>query len=178
MKRYLLLFFAAALLAPQAISQEKAAANEPEKVYKLVFALSELQNGNKINSRQYTVIQSARSEANVRVGNRVPVVTNSTGQDPHVPPVQWQYIDVGFKLENVLMREDAGKLYMHLSVDLSGTLTPEESPDTARVAPVIRSMRQEFQPAVPLDKTTVVALIDDVNSKRTFQLEVTATPLK
>lgn len=177
MKRHLLLFFAVALLAQSAVSQEKPAANKPEKVYKIDFTFSELEGGKKINSRQYTVVQAERSNqpSTLRVGNRVPVVT---GGNNDKDSRQWQYIDLGVSLDWSLLKEENGILYMRFITEMSGALQPQQSGTNSGIAPVLRRFRQELQPAVPIGKPTIVSTVDDPNSKRTYQLEITATPLK
>lgn len=177
MKRFLVLVLAIGFFTVHSLAQEKAASSDQQRVFKLVFALSELEGGKKINTRQYTVIQTEHSKATIKVGNRVPVVLGAFGASGP-PSNQWQYIDVGFNLESRLLQETQEALYLALNIDVSGTIAPEQNSSTSQTNPMIRSMRQELQSAVPLGKPTVVTIIDDVNSKRTYQLEVTATAVK
>jgi hypothetical protein len=111
----------------------------------------------------------------------VPIATGSFGGTPTGGTAdasrvntQYQYIDTGFNMD-IRVREEAAGLQLQTSAEMSSVVPSESQNEFARVTPVIRSLRQDVNALVKLGKLTVLTSIDDVNSKRRYQLEVTAT---
>lgn len=157
-------------------AQEKPTENKHH--YKLEVTLSEFDGANKTNERHYMLLCTEGDRTQLKTGNRVPIATGSFGGagkvDPTVVNTQYQYIDTGFNME-VRVREDAGGLQMQTTAELSGVVPAESNTEVNRVTPVIRSLRQEVNALVKLGKPTMLTSIDDVNTKRRYQLDVTAT---
>ena len=138
--------------------------------YKVTFVISELQDGKKINQRTYSMIlANDRQQANVKTGSRVPVGTAEKA---------FQYLDVGVNI-NLRLAEVADWLSLDGDLDASGVLPASaESSANGVIAPIIRQNRLILHAMVRPDKPTVIGSLDDVNSTRTTQIEVTATRLK
>ena len=165
-------------LAAFAVAQEKEKPGESRHHYKLEVSLSEFEGNNKTNERHYTLLCTEGERTTLRTGNRVPIATGSFGGsgkvDPTVVNTQYQYIDTGFNMD-IRIREDAAGLQMQTSSELSSVVPAESSTEVSRITPVIRSLRQDVNALVKIGKPTVLTSIDDVNTKRRYQLEVTAT---
>ena len=177
-------FFAAAvimsafLVAVSARSQQSEGPKptpEAEKVlgaYRLDYTLSELEDGKKINTRQYSMHSQARDWGEIKIGSRVPVETKGE---------EWQYLDVGTNLKcRVVDQADTTSLGSNVSlavhVDLSSFAIPEQQGQNMH--PTIRQMRIDASTIATLGKPMVLGVVDDPNSKRQYQLEVTVTKLR
>jgi hypothetical protein len=169
----LLLSFCALPASPLFAQQkDNNKTEELPAAYKVNFVLAEIEGGRRVNERNYSSIVRERRQFTVRTGDRIPVVTRSGGQQARD---EWQYLDVGFRLESTL--ETSGPdVIVQGTYDLSTIVNPESK--SASGTPVIRQVRQEFSSIVPVGKSTVISSSDDVNSKRTYQLEVTVTKLR
>jgi len=149
--------------APQ---QEKAVG-----AYRLDYLLSEMEDGKKINTRQYSMHAQARDWAEIRIGSRVPVETKGD---------EWQYLDVGTNIRCRLTDQaDTASLdnnvYLSVHAELSNFAMPEQQDQTMH--PTIRQMRIDASTIAVLGKPTLVGVVDDPNSRRSFQLEVTVAKL-
>jgi hypothetical protein len=160
------LFLMLALAAPAQEKREEVARN----VYKLEFTVFELENGKRINERSYMLHFSDvdRRGANTRVGTRVPV---TVGADKGI-----QYMDVGLRIDANFLAVDDATLTLQVNFETSGFALPEQS--TQSGTPVLRNVSENVSSRVPFGKPTLISSIDDVNSKRRLQLELTATRVK
>ena len=149
------------------------------------FAVKEVDEGKVTNSRTYTIVMAVRRAGNVkydfsqlnqsslRSGNRIPVITGKS--DAAGASAQYQYIDVGVNVDVVNPVEWQGQLMMVVRCDVSNV---PGGVDTNTPNPVIRQARWDSSVVVPIGKPTTIFSSDDVSSKRTLQLELTATPIK
>lgn len=168
------------LLAPAlpAVAQDtkdekpQAKAAQPQSIYKLDLAVYELQDGKKTNLRKYIMfIKSGGSASSIKVGNRVPVNTgNSTASSPQI-----QYMDVGLSLRCRDISEKDGMVSLNTDFELGSLILPEHPDSASQGAPVVRQLREDGVALIPLGKPSIVMSIEDTNSPRTVQLEVTAT---
>ena len=149
---------------------ESAAAAErarPVHAYRLDFSVNELEDGKKINSRQYSLNLNADDANEIKIGTRVPI---DAGQGT------FQYLDVGTSIwARIGERSDGVALSVraensNLAVPTQGQLLAER--------PVIRQLKINASTLALLGKPMIVGSVDDPNSKRQFQLEVTVTNLK
>lgn len=147
---------------------------EPGHAYRVDFVISEMEDGKKINSRQYALNLNAGESDQLKVGTRVPV---------EVKQSEIQYLDVGTSVWCRL--RDRGwpnfswlgnDVMLNLSAEISNFAVPDQQGQSMR--PAIRQMKIESSTIAVVGKQMVVGIVDDPNSKRQFQLEVTATRLK
>lgn len=175
MKRFLCLLMIVGLATAIAGTQE-APKRPLQKVYKVVFLIYELEDGKKINERTYTLpvntVDGSPRDGSMRVGTRVPIATAVNSNDKTV----WQYVDVGLTIDcNVTEQDD--KFIVHGDVTLSSLALPDQGTDRSGGNPVLRQIRQTFTTLVSPGKPTVVTSLDDINSKKRTQVELTATRL-
>lgn len=145
--------------------------------YKLDVALNELDNtGRKITTRNYTMMVSSErgnNDSRVKIGNRVPVVTQ--GKDG-VPTTT--YIDVGLSVQcRYLFELDAGPEFT-CNFEVSSLVPQQENPDSRPGAPIMRQLSANGVAVTPLGKTTLFNTIEDPNTGKRFQFEVTTTRAK
>jgi len=162
---------AGARLSAQADSAKAPDAEKALSSYRLDYTLSELDDGKKINTRQYSMHSRPNDWNEIKIGTRVPVEPKAG---------EFQYLDVGM---NIRCRLDdpgnlaaGGNVALNVQSDLSNFAIPEQQGQTMR--PAIRQMKIQASTVVPLNKPTVVGVVDDPNSKHQYQLEVTVTKLR
>jgi hypothetical protein len=167
------------VLALVSVLPAQPASQEPkptETAYKLNFKVYELEDGKRINERSYvfpaiaTPANTRSRPSSIKVGMRTPITTAE-----HDKERQIQYLDVGLNLDCTL--EDVeGKLTANIAVEMSNFALPEQQEDPRRGGdPVIRQLKQVFRIQLPLGKPVLVTSLDDINSKKRTQIEVTAT---
>jgi len=179
MKKAIPMLLATAIMAiclpliPRSVSAQEEKGKEPVAsvpkpvvAYRLEFNVREVENGKRSNSRNYMMMAEDRDWAKIRVGNRVPYQTAEK---------QYQYTNVGFSID-CRPREQEGGVALEIIVDFS-TVAPQ-SEAAPSFNPVFRSNRTEVQAVVALGKPTVVTSLDDVESNRHYEIEVTATKVK
>lgn len=163
---------AAKAAAAQESSAKPAEAPEPGHSYRVDFLISELEDGKKINTRQYELNLNAGESDELKIGTRVPV---------EVKQSEIQYLDVGTSIWCRLRdRKDvswlANDVMLNLRAEISNFALPDQQGD--RMRPAIRQVKIDSSTIVGVGKQMVVGVVDDPNSRRQFQLEVTATRLK
>jgi hypothetical protein len=149
---------------PKGTSASEKAVNP----YRIDFSVNEVEDGKKINTRQYWMNLNAEESNEIKIGTRVPVDTNAKQGE-------YQYIDVGTSIWCRLEERPNG-LSIAVRAEISNFAVPDQT--TAQTRPIIRQLSIKASTLAPLGKPMVVGSVDDPNSKRTFQLEVTVTKLK
>jgi len=137
--------------------------------YRLNFQLHEIEDGKTINTRQYAlnVVPGYDPSNELKIGTRVPVEAKQG---------EMQYIDVGTSIwARMIKHADALELEVH--ADLSNFASPDEKSQTTTSMPLLRQLRINASTIAALSKPMVVGIVDDPNSKRQYQLEVTVTQL-
>src|SRR6266446_205021 len=144
-------------------------ATEPGHAYRLDFSINEVDDGKKINTRQYSMNLSAGDNNEIKIGTRVPVEAKQG---------EFQYIDVGTSIWCRLRdRHDVvwlgNDLLLNVRGEISNFALPEQQGQQVR--PVLRQLNINASTLAVLGKPMIVGSVDDPNSKRQFQLEVTVT---
>jgi len=148
-------------------NNDKPAPPKQVAAYRLDFSINELEDGKKINTRHYsTNLTDDNTTQELKIGTRVPVESGDG---------KFDYLDVG---TNIRARLVSFKLPMSMDVraEISNFATPDESPRNGH--PLLRQMVISGNPTVITDKPIIIGSVDDPNSKREYQLEVTVTKLK
>jgi hypothetical protein len=149
-------------------SNESPQKTEPGKAtYKLDFVLSEVQDGKRVNARNYSALVRENEWAKIRLGDRVPVNTGTTG---------FQYIDVGTSIDARITPELESGLPISVTADVS-SIVPEQQGEKYP-APLVRQLRYSVDAVIPLAKQTVISSADELVGNRHLQIEVTATKVR
>jgi hypothetical protein len=151
--------------------------------YHLDFTLNELEDGKKINSRQYAIDTIAEMPGRagrdsdfgangkeIKMGTRVPVETEQG---------KVEYLDIGTKIWCKLVLNE-GQLAADVRAEVS-SLVPRTDSDAYRPSshnPIVRQLSIQASTAIVPGKPTSLGTVDDPDSKRQFQLEVTANRLR
>lgn len=144
----------------------KAETEKTVNAYRLDFSVNEFEDGKKINTRQYSMNLNADDSNEIKIGTRVPVESKQG---------EFQYLDVG---TNIWCRigERANGLPLSVRAEISNFAMPDQQNQVGR--PVLRQLSIKASTVAQLGKPMVVGSVDDPNSKRQFQLEVTVTKLR
>lgn len=153
---------------PAADAKQKLQEQKPLEAYRLDFAINEFEDGKKINSRQYALNLGTNDSNEIRIGTRIPVETKES---------EFQYLDIGTNVWAQL-REQRGQTMLVVRAEVSNFAIPEHGLDKPDPHPAVRQLKVSGSTLLPLTKPMVMASVDDPNSKRSFQLEVTVTKLK
>jgi hypothetical protein len=140
--------------------------------YRVDFKLYELEDGKRINQREYSLITTAMNrysgDGRIKIGTRVPITTSEK---------QIQYMDVGLDLLCRLAYEDE-KLWGTFDVNISSFALPEQSADPRSGGnPILRTTHQNVETTLTPGKSMVLTTIDDLSSKKRMHIEVIATKL-
>jgi hypothetical protein len=140
-------------------------AEQPPAI-RLDFSINELEDGKKINVRHYSLSQTGGNYKELKIGTRVPVEAEQG---------KFQYLDVGTTISSKIYgKEDA--LVLEVRAEVSNFAVPDQ---IARVGqPLLRQMLISGTTVLVFDKSMAIGAVDDPNSKRQYQLEVTATKIK
>ena len=154
---------------------QKASQLKSVRPYRLDFSLNELQDGKRTNTRHYSLNLTAGSGDEIKIGTRVPVHSTSY-KSPDVSGLagaEIQYMDVGTNIW-AFLREVGDELQLEVRGEVSDL---DKGPSTD-LAPIVRQMKISGSTLLVTGKPILIGSVDDPNSTRQFQLEVTATKLK
>lgn len=160
-----------AVPAQQPKKQEK-----PVSLYRLDFLLKELEEGKVVNTRAYSMWVEVGSAGEISAGNQVPYPRFMNNMQTV------EYRSVGFSL-HVRLDETEGLPVIHASARVSKVVSPESGkqvkPDNPLLAPpVLQSMSMDAVALLQPGEPTTISRVDDPLSRRSLELEVTATKLK
>ncbi len=160
---------------PVSGAQEQTAAKKPAEevdrpasAYRLDFSVNEIEDGKKVNTRQYSMNLNAKDNNEIKIGTRVPV---------EMKQGEMQYIDVGTRIWSRVEERDNGFLLLSVRSEISNFAIPDQA-NRSNSMPLLRQMQINASTIASPGKPIVIGSVDDPNSKRQFQLEVTATKLK
>src|SRR5271157_3360896 len=106
--------------AQESSGSTKSTEQEPAKpleAYRLDFSVNELEDGKRINTRQYSMNLNANDSNEIKIGTRVPVEPKAG---------EFQYIDVGTNISGRLQMRN-GQLALHVSTEISNFAIPEQA---------------------------------------------------
>src|SRR5580692_4744750 len=127
-----------------------AAADRPVRAYRLDFSVTELEDGRKINSRQYSLNLNADDANEIKIGTRVPV---EAGHE------QFQYMDVGTSIW-CRIGERADGIPMTVRADISNFAIPDQA-SGHESRPTIRQFKINASTLASPGKPMVVGSVDD-----------------
>lgn len=142
--------------------------------YRLDFSFYELEDGRKINTRHYSLDLTAGSGNDIKIGTRVPVPTGKNTADPSF---NFQYMDVGTRVWANLGVVGGGDLRLDVRSDISN-LDMSTQHTGSGTPPIVRQIQINGTTLLVTGRPILIGSIDDPNSDRQFQLEVTATKLR
>jgi len=168
------LWFVPSLAQAQEVPKESnagaAKVKAPVQPYRLDFSFNEVLDGKNVNTRHYSMNLTAGESNEIKIGTRVPAAIGGNGT------AQFQYMDVGTSIWAQL-REHGDELVLAVRGEVSN-LDMEAGEHNVASAPVVRQIKINGDTLLVVGKPILIGSVDDPNSKRQFQLEVTVTKLR
>jgi hypothetical protein len=163
----------------QDAAQTQNAAKPPEPpvhYYHLEFVVQELSpEGKPVNSRAYSTTVATHEMSVIRANSRVPFPTGTFSDA--AGNTQYQIQNVGVEIDVRNAHEVGRLLTLNLIADIS-SLGGSASVSANVRQPIMRQNKWESWVLIPIDKATVVFKSDDLDSKGSMQMVVTATLLQ
>lgn len=147
----------------------------PVQPYRLDFSFNELADGKISNTRHYSMNLTAGESNEIKIGTRVPVASASSPSPGS--SVQYQYLDVGTSIW-AQVREHGDEWLLIVRSEVSNLDTSNDSEHGNGALPIVRQIKLSGSTLLVVGKPILIGSMDDPNSKRQFQLEVTVTKLK
>jgi type II secretory pathway component GspD/PulD (secretin) len=148
-------------------TRENSISKGGEAVFQVRFVVRELDEGKRANTRSYMLLVKNNQTAKLRVGNRVPY---------RVGENSYQYQDVGINID-CHVAEQENSLLLHIKVE-SMSVTAHEALGGESRNPVFGQLAFEEDSEIPMGKPTLIGALDDVDSNRRYEVEVTATKVR
>ncbi|MBZ5544138.1 MAG: hypothetical protein LAO07_10725 [Acidobacteriia bacterium] len=149
-----------------------AAETKPVSVYRLDFVVRELEDGKRLNLRNYSLSAKSRQWASLRVGSRIPIMTGES---------QMQYQDVGINID-CMPGEHDDQILLSTRFESSSVVAPDKTTEGAGVrsptTPIFRQVKFSGDSLLAPGKPTVIGTLDDVATNRRYEIEVTVTKVK
>jgi len=142
------------------------AQEQPPNAYRMDFSMNELEEGKRINSRHYSMNLNAGDGNQLKIGTRVPVEYKQG---------EFQYLDVGTTIF-CRLKERGADVALEVRSDVSNLAMVDQQSSGAH--PALRQFTINGSTLAVVGKPIVIGSVDDPNSKRQFQLEVTVFKLK
>jgi len=143
------------------------------QAYRLDFSFNELEDGKKINTRHYSLNLTSGSGNELKIGSRVPI---ATGENSAMPATSYKYMDVGTRIWASIGVQGGGELRLDVKSEVSN-LDMSAGRDHPQLPPVVRQIQINGTTRLITAKPILIGSMDDPNSNRQFQLEMTATKL-
>jgi len=153
---------------------------EPEATnnfFKLAFVLYEVEDGKRTNQRDYMMIgRTDNQPPSIRVSTKVPITTQEKAGDK-----AYTYIDVGLRINCSMKEQEDRKLQFHCDIEISSFMRPEQvanaTGNAGLAAPFLRTTRTQSWALLTPGKPAILNTVDDINSAKRMQIEVTATKI-
>ena len=160
--------------ASDKVSSQSTAVKRPVSAYRVDFALAELEDGRTVNVRKYSMsIRGAKSEfpqdieaQTLKIGSRIPV---------SIEDKKIEYLEVGTSIW-CRLEERGNELLLNVRAEISNFATPGQAGQTDR--PVLRQLSIDGSTVAEPGKPVILGTVQDPNSNRSYQLQVTATTLR
>ena len=148
-----------------------------ENFFKLAFVMYELEDGKRTNQRDYMMIgRTDNQPSSIRVSTKVPITTQEKGNDK-----QYTYTDVGLRINCSMKEQVDRRLQFHCDIEISSFIRPEQianaTGNAGLAAPFLRTTRTDSWALLTLGKPAILTTVDDINSTKRMQIDVTATKL-
>jgi hypothetical protein len=164
--------FANTVVAAQAQKESAPIPEHPTSVYKIDYVFYEVQDGKRMNVRNYTTLLGWKDRGSIRLGDRVPVRMGTSGKEDQVT-----YMDIGVNIDSRIEQEVEAGVALFTNIDIS-SVAPEQPGENRNGLPVVRQMKFQLEEIVPLGKQTLIGSADEVDGVRRIEIQATATKVR
>jgi hypothetical protein len=154
-----------------AVSSSTFAATNTELsgFYRLNFVLRELEDGKVVNVRNYSLVARSGDWQQLRVGTSAPTTTESKKTDSNEA--------IGLSVDCRIVPGSDGTAVLVTKAEIASNVNPATRL-ASNTAPTVRHVQMNTSAPITLGKPTVLSGVDELSSKRRFELEVTVTKAK
>src|SRR5258706_2000728 len=146
------------LLSTVLVAQEKQQPPPPppagQTIYRLEYTVTEMEGAKRLQARNYSLQVIDRSDARMRVGNRIPITTGNE---------QVQYMDIGVNIDARATMIDAHTVRVRTNIEVNSLASTESSR-----RPIIRNFNNMVETSIPLDKPIMLTSQDEPGTSTTF----------
>jgi type II secretory pathway component GspD/PulD (secretin) len=144
--------------------------DKPRQVYRLTYTISDRDNPSR-GEQRYTLIVASGDRTIFKQGDRVPIITGRTGENPAPPSNQVQYVDVGVNIDATLATS-SNALTLSSKFELSSVANPTAGLNAGD--PDIRQTVLQETSTLTLDKPLVLGSLDLPGAMRHQEIQVVA----
>jgi hypothetical protein len=142
--------------------------------YRLEYKITETEADGKLTSRTYTLLLEPHQTARLRLGPPVQVLETSEKDEK-----KKTYVDMGKNIDCQVRLETEHTVSLHLTVDFPDVLEDEHADSaSAHGERTTQQIMMETSVTLELGTPTTIGSFQDPVSKRSFQIEATATRTK
>jgi type II secretory pathway component GspD/PulD (secretin) len=145
--------------------------DKPRKVYRLTYTITDSNGDPSKSDQHYTMIVASGDRTVFKQGDRVPIITGHTGDNPTPPSTDVQYIDVGINIDASLTTS-ADALSLRTKFELSSVANP--SAGAGASDPDIRQTVLQETSSLMLNKPLVLGTLDLPGTTRHQEIQVVA----
>jgi hypothetical protein len=147
----------------------------PRTAYKLEYVINELENGKKVESRNYTLYATPERSCSSRLGTRVPYKTTSA--DGKMPQTQYYNVGTNIDCRVTPVSDTLAEVSTSISISSPVMRTAQEGERASTVAgePLLRDVSGQGATILAVGKPLTIFDLDEPNSHRTFQVQLTVT---
>lgn len=143
--------------------------------YRLTYTITYSDGGKRTGAEHYALVAVAGDKTEMKQGTRVPIVTGSIDSDSGKPNTQFQYVDLGLKIDATLDVSGAS-LTLHTKVEQSGVA--DEKSNVGIQDPVVRQTTLDGTSTLVPGKALVLGSLDVPGSTRREEVEVVAEAIR
>jgi type II secretory pathway component GspD/PulD (secretin) len=149
--------------------------DRPKKAYRLEYTVQMMDGAKPGATQHYALIVVPGERAQLKLGNRVPLVTGKTDGDTAPASSQVQYIDVGLSISATL---SGGADGLMLRSKVEQTTLADEKSGMGPQDPVLHQAVLENASTIALGKPLILGSLDIPGATNKLVVEVVADPVK
>lgn len=148
--------------------------DRPTKTYRLTYIITETDSGKPGGTQHFSLVVAAGGKAQLKQGDKVPVVTGSFNEGSSNANSQVQYLDVGLNVDASLDAYSDG-LRLHSKIEQSSMA--DEKSGIGTQDPIVRQTSLEGVSTLTQGKPLVLGSLDVPGTTRRQQIEVVSEPV-
>jgi type II secretory pathway component GspD/PulD (secretin) len=145
--------------------------DKPRKVYRLTYTVTDKDNPSK-DEQHYSLIVASGDRTVFKQGDRVPIITGTSGDKPAPPSSEVQCVDVGVNI-NADLATSADALMLSTKFELSSVGNPMAGLNNTGDPDIRQTVLQETTSLMP-DKPLVLGTLDLPGTTRHQEIQVVA----
>lgn len=149
--------------------------DKPRRAYRVTYTITDTESGKPAATKHLSLVVLSGNKTVLKQGNRVPLVTGSTGQDANPNSTQVQYIDIGLNIEAAI---DSTTQTIQLRSLIEQSSVADERSGIGTQDPVIRQTKLEQVSTLAPGKALALGSLELPDSTHREEVEVVAELVK